>query len=61
MIRDGIKDLGKYSYAQKIKEKVRKLFFSFSQMECVILLRLIILNFDEDRVILQNNWIMLLN
>ena len=27
MIRDGIKDLGKYSYAQKIKEKVRKLFF----------------------------------
>ena len=54
MIRDGIKDSGKYSNAQNIKEKVSKLF-SFSQMVCVILLRLKILNFDEDRVILQNN------
>ena len=60
MIRDGIKDSGKYSNAQNIKEKVSKLF-SFSQMVCVILLRLKILNFDEDRVILQNNWIMPLN
>ena len=29
MIRDGIKDSGKYSNAQKIKEKVSKLFFIF--------------------------------
>ena len=60
MIRDGIKVMVNDLMHKRSKKK-RSDFCSFSQMVCVMLLILIILNFDEDRVILQNNWIMFLN